>query len=144
MAHRISGPLWMGSMPVPYSSLYGHFDGLVLCACEYQCPAAFFPGVKVLSVSLNDDGSPMTRDEAFAAVGAAKNVVKWIESGMRVLVTCMQGRNRSGLVTALALCSGPWKMNPDQAISTVRAARGPTALSNGDFVDLIHGLGRST
>lgn len=136
--------MWMGSMPIPYSGLYKHFDGLVLCACEYQCPPGFFPGVEVLSVSLNDDGSPMKRSEAFAAVKAAKEVMAWIEAGKRVLVTCMQGRNRSGLVTALTLCHGPWKMRPDQAIAAIRAARGPSALSNDDFVGLIHKLGRGS
>lgn len=143
-ANRVAGPLWMGSMPIPYSRLNQHFDGLVLCACEYQCPPGFFPGVEVLSVSLNDDGSPMTKGEAFAAVGATKKVLSWITSGMRVLVTCMQGRNRSGLVTALSLCHGPWKMSPQQAVAAIRTARGPAALSNPDFVQLIHGLGRGT
>jgi hypothetical protein len=50
-------------------------------------------------------------------------------------VTCWQGRNRSGVVSALALVrlGAP----PKVAIGLVRKARGETALSNETFVRII-------
>lgn len=122
----------MGSMPLPYSPLAKEFDGLALCAMEYQ-HGDLFPGVDVVRAALNDDGSPMTRDEAFSAVSAAGRVISWLRGGNRVLVTCMQGRNRSGLVCALALCKGAG-LSLDKAVEAIRAARGDGALRNPYFL----------
>jgi protein-tyrosine phosphatase len=111
-----------------------HFDHLVLCAMEYQLEPALFPGVNVIHAPMNDDGSPMTVDEMRIAVRTAGQVIRHLVSKERVLVTCMQGRNRSGIVTALALCLGPPKNSPSQAVARIRAARGPGAMRNQDFL----------
>ncbi len=53
---------------------------------------------------------------------------------MRVLVTCMQGRNRSGLVSALMLIR--LGATADAAIRSIRRAR-VNALTNEQFVLLL-------
>lgn len=136
-ANRVHGELWMGAYPPPDSRPGRHFDCLVLCAREYVVPECF-GDMQVASAALNDDGSPMTDDERRAAVRAAGTVIRWSAEGNRVLITCMQGRNRSGLVCALTLCKGPARMTPEQAVRAVRAARGETALVNPDFLRFLH------
>jgi hypothetical protein len=61
-----------------------------------------------------------------AAHGVARYVADAVRGGERALVTCVQGRNRSAFVAALALqrltgASGP------EAADVVRAARQPDA-----------------
>jgi len=132
-ASRVLGNLWMGDAPPIGPGVAEHFDQLVLCAMEYQLNPAFFPGVDVVYAPMNDDGSPMTTDEMSIAVQTAGIVIRNLVQGRRVLVTCMQGRNRSGIVTALSMCMGPPQFLPSQAISRIRRARGPGAMQNTYF-----------
>ena len=55
---------------------------------------------------------------------------RW-KQGDRVLVRCQAGLNRSGLVLALILIKGG--KTPQEAITCIRAARGPDALFNNNF-----------
>jgi len=132
-ASRVSGNLWVGSAPPIGPGVSRSFDCLVLAAMEYQLDPCFFRGAEVLAAPLNDDGSPITRGEMATAVTAAGRVIARLKAGRRVLVTCHMGRNRSGLIAALALCMGPARKSSEEAIAAVRAARGPAALSNGYF-----------
>lgn len=131
-ANQVHGRLWMGSFPHPGAGLSGYFDCLVLCAAEYQVPGCF-PGMKVACAPMMDDGEPMRKEDAYESIRAAGRVIRWLRSGHEVLVTCYQGRNRSGLVTALALCLGDDGMSPDQAVAAIRAARGESAFRNAWF-----------
>ncbi len=137
VAFRVAGNLWIGSAPPIGWSVSQHFDCLVLSAMEYLPGPTCYPKVKTLTVALNDDGSPMRKDEMAAAVKAAGKVISWLAEGKRVLVTCHQGRNRSGLICALALCKGRG-MSPGRAVRTVRAARGENALRNPYFVRFLN------
>ena len=139
---QVHGNLWMGGWPPPSWKLGRHFDCLVLCALEYQIPGCF-RDIQVIQAKLNDNGTPMRREEAFEATRAAKQVIQWLKQDLRVLVTCFAGRNRSGLVCGLALCRGPAAMNPAQAIRSIRAARGEAALSNPWFLKLLMDLGQA-
>lgn len=136
VAFRVHGNLWIGSAPPIGHIVAQHFDCLVLSAMEYPPHAGCFPRVETLSVSLNDDGSPMVKREAAEAVRAAGKVISWLRGRKRVLVTCHMGLNRSGIICALALCKGKG-MSPDQAVKTVREARGPNALRNQYFLDFL-------
>lgn len=133
-ATQILGNLWMGSAPPIGLGVAQHFDHLVLCAKEYQLPPECFPGVEVIYAPMNDDGSPMTAEEMQIAIRAAGKVIRRLVDGRRVLSTCRQGRNRSGIIAALALCLGPPKLNPAKAVSKIRFARGPGAMVNKDFL----------
>jgi len=135
-ANRVHGGLWMGGWPPPGYRVGESFDCLVLCAREYQIPECF-GGVQVAQALLNDDGSPMAPGEREQAVAAAGRVIRWLGQGLRVLITCYAGRNRSGLVSAIALCRGPAAMAPEQAVRTVRAARGPDSLANPYFLEFL-------
>jgi protein-tyrosine phosphatase len=78
------------------------FSTLVLCAEEYQPRLAEFPGLHSVIHAPLDDAIP-TEEEIDTAMTAALEAADRYEAGERVLVTCMAGRNRSGLVSALAL-----------------------------------------
>jgi len=82
---------------------------------------------------------PIWDDEMVDPAGvrtAARTVAERVTAGKRVLVHCAAGLNRSGVVSALALM---FMGHPvAEAIARVRAARGPYALSNRDFVAWLH------
>jgi protein-tyrosine phosphatase len=75
------------------------FDVIVLSAKEYQ-PELL--GHEVWHVPL-DDGPPPSHDERAWIRAAAHEVARRVRRGQRVLVTCWQGRNRSGVIAGLAL-----------------------------------------
>lgn len=85
-----------------------------------------------------DDGEAYPDLIQRAAQGAGL-VLKARADGKRVLVTCNQGRNRSGLVIGLALTSrlGPYRCSPEEAVGYIRQARGAAALSNHHFVNVL-------
>jgi len=121
----------MGGCPPPDFPVGQYFDCLILAAQEYQVPW-LFPEVQTALAKLNDDGSPMTKQEAIEAIRAAGRAIWWLNQGLRVLVTCFAGRNRSGLITALVLCKGVG-LSPNEAIDAIRQARGPHAFRNSYF-----------
>lgn len=69
------------------------------------------------------------------------DLVEYIELllsvGVPVLVRCRHGLNRSGLTAGVVLRGFGW-VGP-QAVDTIREARGPKALSNPYFRDLVFG-----
>jgi protein-tyrosine phosphatase len=137
---EITSYLAQGSAPPPGAQL--PFDVLLLCATEYQPASSHYPGVTVLHVPLNDDGSPPTQDEIELAKNAAMRVSDFARRGKRVLVTCRMGRNRSGLVSGLALVEvGHGSL---AAIRLVQSAR-TNALCGGSaahFREVIHSHAR--
>lgn len=124
----------MGSAPARGERL--PFDTIVLTAKEYQPSAIHFHGARVLHVPLRDDGSKMTAAEMTLAIRAGREVVRRLRKGDRVLITCWMGRNRSGVVTAIALLE--MGMTAPSAVRLIRRARGQHALRNDDFLKLIH------
>jgi len=140
-ASRVAPSLWQGSAPRAGELL--SFDLVVLCAEEHQLPhhaTPFGPRAHVLRVPLDDSGRPPTQAEVRLAFAAGRAVAKtYRRGGLRILTTCAQGRNRSGLVNALALVE--LGLRPKDAIHAIRMARGPSALSNAWFVQLIHAAG---
>lgn len=136
---EVAPGLYVGSAPPAGASFpLDHIKTLILCAFEYQPHGWQFPGLEVLRVPLHDMGEPMTLAEAHAAVRMASRVRRRLDSGRRVLVTCAQGRNRSGLVAAIAMRMGGYSAS--RAIKAVRDARGEDALSNPYFVAFIKSL----
>lgn len=145
-ATRIVSRLWQGPLPPTGDALArAGFTDLFLCALEYQPPAGYYAGLRVHRCPLDDSGHPMLRSEIRDALAAGQAVAQLLRSGARVLVTCAQGRNRSGLVVALALMNQG--ASAAQAIGTVRATRGAALpahlppLSNVHFLSLLHGAG---
>lgn len=143
-AARVAPRLWIGSHPPIYGVSccgdhptgkdkvdlkHGGFDYLVLCAEEYQPGPEHFPGVEVHYAPFDDDSRGLDKRQLDIAINAAEQTVLAHQQGKRCLVTCMAGRNRSGIVTALAL-SALSGMTPAQACERVRAKRGLAALTN--------------
>ncbi len=147
-AAQVAGGLWIGSHP-PYhghrcedhdrdygADLGRYFDSVALCATGFQPPAEVYPGAEVIHAPFDDSLNP-TPEEIKQARSCARKVCKIIRSGRSCLVTCMAGRNRSGLVSALALAEASG-VHPGVAGEIVRKARGPLALTNHKFRELLN------
>ena len=91
------GVLAQGSAPPAGVRL--PFDVIVLAAMEYQPD---LPGYEVIRVPL-DDGPPPNEATRRRIRAAAREIAARVRTGERVLVTCWQGRNRSGVLAGLAL-----------------------------------------
>jgi protein-tyrosine phosphatase len=104
---------------------------LVLAAIEHQPSARRFPGVAVLHAPLDDHLEPLTIEEVLLVRVMGRMVAEAVVSGAVVLVTCRMGINRSGIITAAALCE--LGFTPQQAERQVKCQR-PGALINRSFV----------
>ena len=105
------------------------FDTVVLAAMEYQPD---LPGHDVLHAPL-DDGPPPTQDERALIRRSAHEVARRVRAGQRVLVTCWQGRNRSGVIAGLALVE--LGVPGAQAAAKIRRTR--NGLTNPYFFEMV-------
>ena len=141
--HPIASGLFVGSAP-PLGRVVARagFQVLVLCASEHQPPAEAHPGVEVLRIGLEDDGSPMMRWHVREAFALADAVARRVRAGRACLVTCQQGRNRSGLVAALALArlTGAPGALAAEAVRARRLSPFGQALTNREFVGLLRSI----
>jgi hypothetical protein len=103
-AHKIIDRLFQGGFPPPGDGLAkAGMDVLVLCARQHQ-DAAAYPNVEVILAPGDDDERPHRLALFIDGWKEAGHLVaEHIRAGHSVLVTCMQGLNRSGMVTGLAL-----------------------------------------
>jgi hypothetical protein len=133
-ATRISPKLYVGSRPRTGRLLREiGFDVLVLCAqpSEYKLTYgvsgrefyAHFPGLQVIGCPLDDSEERPDYESIKNAFLVAREVAHSIRRGRRVLLTCMEGRNRSAFVAALALHDLSGRSGPD-CEEKVRAERG--------------------
>lgn len=138
-ASEIRNDLWQGSAP-PFGDHVraAGFHTLVLCAQEFQPEGWKYTGVEVIHAPNDDADRRPDEQELRTAVEAASAVAKRLRSGRKVLVTCMQGRNRSGLVSAIALHK-LLGVSGHVAARIVRANR-RNALTNVNFVNLLRKL----
>jgi len=134
-AHRITHDLYQGSS---HSSLravrHARFSVLVLCAQEIQPPRSALPGLHVIRCPI-DDGESVPPEDWRLAQRAGERVAQAWRGGHRVLVTCHQGWNRSGLVSAIALHSLTGRDGCTCAAQVQR--RRPGALRNRAFVEAL-------
>lgn len=140
-ASEIYPNLWQGSRPPegPALASYG-YGAVVFCAKEWQPDVSRFPGIRVIYAPNDDDYSRgPTRKELTLALRAAREVAQLVARGVRVLVSCQMGLNRSGLVSALALHFLTGK-NGLACILNVKRCR-PHALANPGFQKALCGLG---
>lgn len=154
-ATQIIPGLWQGGRPRMGGTVRAAgFSMLILCAVEYQPPmtvmewqeadlamviaryGAPFPGVRVYHCPLWDIfDSPPTRETLRMAIDASIAAADAIRMGGRVLVTCQQGKNRSGLVSALTVhrLQG---LSGEACVAVVKRAR-RIALTNPQFVEAL-------
>jgi hypothetical protein len=142
-ASEIAPGLWMGSAPPHGRTLFrAGFHVLTLTAIEHQPSAEYFPNVIVARVGLIDDGSPLTTSQWEQALSLSGHLAREARHGRCVLVTCAQGRNRSGLVTALTLarmtgCDG---RAATRAVQERRKSPYGPALTNSEYVKALRGV----
>lgn len=148
-AHEIVANLWQGSVPPRGSDLYkSGFKAVVLCASEYQFDSNLFPGVRVIHAP-NDDFEevPITAKQLQVALRAAREVVSLVQQGVKVLVTCAAGLNRSAFVVALALHL-LYGWSGSHCIGRIRQRRclwnGMEPLSNPSFLRALRNLPTKT
>lgn len=144
-ADRVATRFYIGSRPPPGEALReAGFSALALCATtrEYRRVAGYepsgrtFPGVLVLHASLDD--SYLDPETLRAAYRAGDMVASAHADGRRVLVTCWMGRNRSGLVLALAL-RRRFGWSGRRALRAIQAHR-EDALTNEHFASFLSEL----
>jgi len=137
---RISRRLYQGGRPSPGQLLRrSGFTFLVLAAEEYQPSSRNFPGVTVVHTPLDDHPYQLSQAEWSAIINSAMLAGDNIMRGGRSLITCWQGRNRSGLITAvtLMLLTG-W--SAEKVVARIRSRR-RGALSNESFVRQLKRVG---
>lgn len=133
----LEGLLYQGSAPPLGQAVEMRrkgFSALVLCAREYQPEGFEHVGLLVFRVPMDDVLDPPAGDVKRAAT-VAKNVAHLALAGHRVLVTCAAGRNRSGLVTALALREMSGESGAKCAALVRRKRQG--ALTNPSFLKML-------
>lgn len=123
--------LAQGSVPPPGAVL--PFDVIVLAAIEHQ--DIDLPGYEVLLVPLDDSGPPPSPADRVLIRETARRIARRIRAGKRVLVTCHQGRNRSGVLAGLALVE--LGLPRDRAVRRIRVYR--QGLTNPWFRAMVQG-----
>lgn len=134
-ATQVSPRLWVGPAP-PTDRDLPDLDIVVLAAQEVQPELACYHG-GVMRCPLPDAELNLAQVRHVAVCGVA--VAHAIGNGRRVLVTCRAGLNRSSLVAGIAL-GQLTTMPADKIIEVIRSRRGPAALSNPSFVELLRRL----
>jgi len=140
---RLIDGLYIGSQP-PLGDILARqgFDVLVLCAEEYQPRSTNFPDLTAVIHAPLDDARP-TVEEIDTALKAAMNIADFHHHGKNILVTCIMGRNRSGLISALALhlITGRSAISCGRYVSDTRIDPiGEHALNNQHFLALLRTL----
>lgn len=134
-ASKMLTGLYQGSHPTEGFSLYqSGFSHLVLCAFEFQRPPEAYPGVSVRPCPMDD----CHEIEIEKVVRTAKSVADRVRLGLRVLVTCHMGLNRSGIVVATAMRMLTGKSGA-QIVAHMRSRRNEAVLSNKTFEAAILG-----
>lgn len=137
-AHQLADRLYQGGFPPAGPALRkAGIDVIVLCAMEWQDPQGdSYPGLTVIRAG-GDDDTRLHRVMPYIGLWqhAARQVVQRYKAGKTVLVTCMQGWNRSGMVSAHVLreLTGA----PGSEIVQHIQSRRPNALCNPTFVRYI-------
>jgi protein-tyrosine phosphatase len=130
--YRIRENLYQGAFP-PHGNAVADagFNVLVLCAWENQDPSNY-PGVEVVCAPGDDINQwPVDPQELSNWQNASSVVVERLKAGKKVLVTCIGGYNRSGMVTAMTLHAMTGWSGED--IVSFVSSRRPGALFNRSF-----------
>ncbi len=143
--HPSGGSLWQGGRLSSGSVRAldnAKIKAVMLGAIEFQpkLPDRF----DVLRVRAYDDPFMNSFDAhrlALCADEVSDMLAAYVAGGENVLSSCWAGWNRSGLMTAMTLMKLTG-MPADVAIARVRAARGPSALGNPIFVQIVKAADR--
>ncbi len=134
------GSLYQGDIGDAYRANAVGFDTVVFCAMEAQptlTDVIELTPTEVLAFPFDD--ADLTDVHLQNAMAMARRVAERVSQGKNVLVTCFAGRNRSGLVVALALHMLTGRSG-DDIVERIRQKRGVDALTNKDFEAAIRKL----
>lgn len=135
--HWIVPDLAQGGYPEPPNSAFDTFDVVAFCAEELQPHIKAPRGKALFKIPLDDDFyRPIPEEVGDLLHAAAKALCTYCVAGKKVLTTCQEGRNRSGVMTALILMYG-YGMKPATAITLIRRKRPVDALANPMFVQFL-------
>jgi hypothetical protein len=134
-ANEVVPGLWVGSMPFQQDVEFLNSFDMVVFAADSNQPAAI-RGFRKIAVRCGIEDAKITEREKKKVLSCAKMVAVRLFNGQRVLVTCISGWNRSGLVAALAL-KLVTRHSTEEIIELIRAARGSDALGNRSFVGFL-------
>lgn len=124
--------LAQGSYPLPPAAALDSFDTVVFAAMEAQPRVTPPPRKEAILFPLDDNPYiPVSHREAGALRQLATKLARQIRSGRKVLVTCMEGRNRSGLIVGSILIA--LGHAPRAAVELVKKRRSRPALTNPMF-----------
>jgi protein-tyrosine phosphatase len=140
-ANEIIPGLWQGEQVGVEGfpeSLPENFPVIVFAAVEHQprFDGGEDPSQLLIYAPMRDTLQP-TEQEQRTALLTAQRVLQEHALGKRVLVTCVSGLNRSGLIVGLVLIMSGWE--PKEAIRHIRQTRSDWALSNETFVKILEG-----
>ena len=135
--HWIVPDLAQGGKVSAPKSAFETFDVVAFCAEELQPRIKAPKGKAIFRIPLDDDiYRPIPEEVGEILHESAKALCTYCAGGKKVLTTCQEGRNRSGVMTALILMYG-YSMKPDTAIKLIRKKRPVDALANPMFVQFL-------
>lgn len=143
----VDGKLAQGAYPGAHPGLFQAFDVIVYVAKEGQPKIHTPPGKLALYCPMEDDIYRPVPPAVGAALHKTADVcAKQAGWGKKVLITCMQGKNRSGLLMGLTILKMFPSYTPEQAITLIRRRRklggGDIALANTMFAQYLMANGR--
>jgi protein-tyrosine phosphatase len=143
----VNGQLAQGAYPGQHPGLFNAFDVVVYCAKEAQPRFKAPPGKAIVYCPMDDDiYRPVPDSVHRMLVERANFCAKQASWRKRVLITCVQGKNRSGLLMGMTLLRLYPTWTPEQAVRIIRQYRklggGDVALANTMFEQHLLAKGR--
>lgn len=130
--------LAQGSFPGTAKTAFDNFDVIVLCAEEHQPKWKVPNGKYLFKMPLDDDCYQQVPLEVGRIVCEVAHAAgSYHVAGMRVLTSCHQGRNRSGITTALILMMF-YGMDAKRAIDLIRSQRNDDCIGNPMFEQFLY------
>lgn len=122
---KIISGLWQGAVVDEGKDRFGMVVNLTKTAT-----ISVLPGRIIIRYGITD--GPMDDVDPNIIRWLARSISEWMDRGVKVLVVCGAGLNRSGMVVARTLIERG--MLPGEAVGLIRARR-QSALSNSSFVE---------
>jgi protein-tyrosine phosphatase len=121
--HWIVPGIAQGAYPDPPKSAFQVFDVIVFCAEELQPRIKAPAGKQIFKLPLDDDiYRPIPPEIGKLLHQAAQALATYHAGGHKLLITCAQGVNRSGLMTGLTMMYS-LRMPARETIKLIRSKR---------------------
>lgn len=116
--------LYQGSFHQNDPALWSEFDVLVHMPVELPLTIPTHRGKLAIACPIDDTGARPLNDREIANLARTANITDQVwSSGRKVLVSCAQGRNRSGLLVAILVLRHNPKWTVGDAVGYIRRKR---------------------